>query len=370
MSTTALSLDALIAHLEPDLQAIADGHRRMTDLWHDRATDSLPILFSAPAPSGVAGGGDMRRHVESAEQMLYDQVVGVICTARAGSDAQLTIRADTGTGTLATIAGCKQTLSDFALPWTGHVERDRLLTFVPQAVELAGAGIMPRVRELYAWFRATLPSCVQLYCADTQGPFDLAHLLYGDRLFYDLYDEPAFIHSLLEKATYVYIEGTKLMKAWIDEPLDGGYHWSFAMDNGGVRACEDTSTLLSPDCIAEFVIPYQQRALEAFGGGWVHYCGNNDALYTQVLANPAARGLNFGNPERHDFAKVIPDLIEAGKFYLGPVPRLDDEALADYFRRVIGYTGGTKKGLVFMPALHGEEVTEPARVIELWRTLQ
>ncbi|HEX2949529.1 MAG TPA: hypothetical protein VHV83_08190, partial [Armatimonadota bacterium] len=127
---------------------------------------------------------------------------------------------------------------------------------------------------------------------------------------------------------------------------------------------------LSPDSIAEFVLPYQERALAAFGGGFIHYCGDNAALYDGELRSPMVRGVNFGNPERYDFAVVIPQLIEAGKCYAGSIPRRDEESLTDYFRRIIGYTGGTRKGLIFSPSLLPEESAEPQRVVDLWRSLQ
>lgn len=97
----------------------------MEDIWHNRATDSLPILFATHAPAGAVGCGDMRRHVAEAECMLYDFAAGLVATARAGSDAQLAIRANTGTGTLATTAGCGQLLSEYGLPWTTHISRNR-----------------------------------------------------------------------------------------------------------------------------------------------------------------------------------------------------------------------------------------------------
>ncbi len=370
MSTATYSLDDLLAMLEPDPRALEDGRRRMADVWHDRPTDSLPILFGAPAPEGVSGGGDMRRHFEDDAQMLYDAVVGLLGVARAGSDMQLTIRADTGTGTFATVAGCELLPSEYALPWTTHLTREALQAFHPEEMTLAEAGVMPRVKRLYAYFREALPDDVHPFCADSQSPYDLAHLLYGDPIFYDMYDDPDFVHELLRKTTYLYVECTTLIKAWMNEPLDGGYHWGMAVANGGTRSCEDTATLLNAEAIAEFVHPYRSRGLAAFGGGFVHYCGDNDHLYADVLSEPLVRGLNFGNPERHDLGRVIADLIQAGKCYWGGIPRDDDETLEAYFRRVIGYTAGTRKGLIFTPTLRGDEAKEPQRVIEMWRSLQ
>jgi hypothetical protein len=370
MTTSTLSLDALIALIDPDPQAVADGQRRMADMWHNRPTDSLPILFSARVSEPLTWNSDFRKRFADPEQMLYDMLCGVLGVARSGSDAQLTIRVDTGTGTLATCAGCEQIPSEFALPWNSHITREAIEAFAPEQMNLAEAGVLPRVREIYAYYASKVPACVHFFAADTQSPFDLAHLLYGDPIFYDLYDDPDFVHALLRKVTYLYVEGTKLMKGWMGESLEGDYHWSMAVANGGSRSCEDTATLLNREAIEEFVGPYRQQGLAPFGGGFVHYCGDNAGLYQNVLADPTARGLNFGNPERHDFAKVIPDLIAAGKCYWGSVPREEDETLEAYFRRVVGYTGGARKGLIFMPALRGDEPADPARVVGVWRDVQ
>ncbi|HEX2947955.1 MAG TPA: hypothetical protein VHV83_00025, partial [Armatimonadota bacterium] len=284
MPSTARSLDALIELIQPNEHVLADGARRMEDIWHGRSTDSLPLLFSAPVREDVSSEG-----LNPNEQMLYEWTISLVGAARSGSDIQLTIRANTGTGTLATIAGCQLTPCENNLPWTEHITRETIEAFDADA-DYAHAGIMPQVHDLYAYFKTKLPSCVHFFCADTQGPFDLAHLFYGEEIFYALYDEPEFVHQVLEKATKLYIRGTKLLKTWIDEPLDGGYHWGYRLANGGVRACEDTSTLLSPDSIAEFVLPYQERALAAFGGGFIHYCGDNAALYDGELRSPMVRG--------------------------------------------------------------------------------
>ena len=369
MSVETLSLEALLATIQPDAHAIAEGRRRMIDVWHGRPTDSLPLCFGAVPPQGVMPNTDMRRHVNDPDQMLYDTAVGLAATARAGSDAQLALRVNTGTGTLATAAGCGQLPSDHGLPWTEHITRAQIDAFDPDT-NLATLGLLPQLKAWYARFRAQLPTCVGFFCADTQGPFALAHLLYGDDIFYDVYDDPGFVHALLEKTTALYITATRLMKEWIGEPLDGGLHFSFALANGGVRACEDTSTLLAPNTIDTFVLPYQARALAPFGGGFIHYCGNHDALYRGCVDNPWVRGLNFGNPERHDFSVILPELIARGKCYAGEINRLDDESLDAYFRRVVGYTQGAKRGLILTPVLHPDETADPARVLDTWRGVQ
>lgn len=80
-----------------------------------------------------------------------------------------------------------------------------------------------------------------MYLPDTLGPFEIAHSVYGDNLFYEIYDDP------------------------------------------------------------KFVIPYDKRTLKAFGGGFVHYCGKHEYLLEAYLQLDELRAINLGNPEMYEF---------------------------------------------------------------------
>ncbi|MEI6521537.1 MAG: hypothetical protein WCO98_16095, partial [bacterium] len=314
--------------------AVSDGKRRMTELLEGKPTDSLPIIFWTN--HNVKRSNEYIK-LSPAEKHCYDQIFGLIGLAASGSDGQLAVRANTGCGTIATIAGCTLLPSEYSLPWTIHITKEKIEEFNPDA-DFNQMGIMPEVKSYVDCYKAVLPDFIHTFLADTQGPFDLAHLLYGDELFYDIYDAPEFVTELMQKVTKLYIRASKMMKNWVGEELSSGYHSINILSNGGVRICEDTSTLLNQESIDKYVIPYQKEALQPFGGGFIHYCGDNNALYNGVINNPLVRLLNFGNPERHDFNKVIPDLIERNIVYIGSVYREPNESLPDYFKRVIGYT--------------------------------
>lgn len=348
-------------------QALSDGKRRMTELLNGNSTDSLPIIFWVN--NDVVSYDEDYNNLSAVEKHCYDQIFGLVGLAASGSDAQLAVRANTGCGTIATIAGCKLLPSETSLPWTIHISRDEIDAFDPDA-DFSTMGIMPEVKAYFECYKAVLPDFIHTFLADTQGPFDLAHLLYGDEIFYSIYDEPDFVVELMQKVTKLYIRATKMMKEWTNEEMDSCYHGYSALSNGGARICEDTSTLLKSESIAEYVLPYQIEALKNFGGGFIHYCGDNQALYDGVINNPYMRVLNFGNPERHDFEKVIPDLIEKNKVYMGNITRAEGESLKEYFNRVISYTCNTKRGLIFQPSLNADEMKEAEKVIDLWRNLQ
>jgi hypothetical protein len=88
-----------------------------------------------------------------------------------------------------------------------------------------------------------------------------------------------------------------------------------------------------------------------------------------VSGADAVRGLNFGNPERHDPAEVMPALLGEGKFYSGSWSRGEDEPLEAYFRRVLAPVREARTGLIFSPVLRNGEAERPGEVTDLWRRL-
>jgi len=161
------------------------------------------------------------------------------------------------------------------------------------------------------------------------------------------------------------------MKANLGEPGGNGFHSNgLVMANGGVRICEDSPTLMSRDQIDEFVAPYTERALAAFGGGWIHYCGRNDHLFHALADQPHVRGFNFGNPEMNDLDLIMGELIGRGKVFYGGWNRFERETLEDYFVRIVRPLKGRKQGLIFCPELRGNEAKEPERVIDTWEKVQ
>jgi hypothetical protein len=355
--------------LEPDIRAVEEGRRRMEAVWRGERPDRLPIAFSSPAPEldDIHAPNSAEIQADPAA-MLLDQVRAAVRCARAGSDAQITVRPNVGTPFAATLFGLESRTVEGSLPWLKeHLSKDAISAFeLPD--DLSSIPAMRRVLDLIAYFREELGDRARVFLADTQGPFDIAHLVRGEGIFLDLYDDPEFVDHLMGLATRMYVESTRLMRRATGEEDLGhaGYHMQVYMGRGTARACEDTTTLLSPEQVEKVAAPRTAEALAAVGEGWVHYCGSNPACERAFIEMDAVRGLNFGNPEMHDMPSVISRLAERGKVYLGGVPREEGEGLADYFRRVLEPTRATGRGLILQPALRGDEAANPARVLDEW----
>jgi len=365
-------LPRLLDLLDPDADAVETGRRRMEAVWKGECPDQLPITFSTPVPE-LEG---FRRPTSAEIQadpaaMLVDQLFDAIGHARSRSDAQITVRPNVGTPFVATLFGLEAEIIDGTLPWLKErLSKSDIAAFEPPP-DLAAVPAMRRVLDIIAFYRERLDGRAHVVMAATQGPFDIAHLVRGNEIFLDLYDDPLFVEHLMELTTHMYIEATRLMRrACGEEELDGAsYHIVGGyVGRGTSRACEDTTTLLSPEHVQRFAAPYTRRAFEAMGEGWVHYCGSHpsfERLFVDEM--PAARGLNLGNPERYDLPSLVANLASRGKVYWGGWPRNKNEPLDAYFRRVLEPTRATGCGLVFQqPELSDEESREPARVLDTW----
>jgi hypothetical protein len=256
----------------------------------------------------------------------------------------------------------------------GHLDKRRALR--PRLPEdLSQCGLVGRAIGYIGYSERVLGGRVRICLPDTQGVFDIAHLILGNAIFYELYDDPEFVHQLLDLCLEAYVQVTVALKQALHEPLESGYHGhgmvaGIYMASGGARSSEDAATLLRPQHIDEFVIPYLAKALRTFGGGFVHYCGRNDHLFRALLALPEVRGINLGNPEMHDPAHCVRALQTHGKFYFGSWPRLPGETLRSYLKRMLHLTGAERKGMIFLLTPRELGRDSPEEAIRLWRELQ
>ena len=62
--------------------------------------------------------------------------------------------------------------------------------------------------------------------------------------------------------------------------------------HGGIWMSDDDAILMSPQSYREFVVAYNARILQAFGGGCLHTCGNTLHQADNLLATEGLRVFN------------------------------------------------------------------------------
>ena len=371
-SKEKIPLDKVLSLFNPYPEKIISCQRQQAAVWRGEEVDYLPLLL---AGGSIPERGDfpsynLKEQFFDKEKMLYEQALVALATVRAGGSALPSVRANLGTSFLASVFGLEQEVFEDKMPWLKkHLTKDEIKKLsIEDLTPISEKGLLPRAKEYMNFFKGRLAGKVAVYLPDTQGPFDLAHLIRGNEIFTDIYDDPDFVHHLMELSTYVYIEASKYLKRVVDEPLNAGYHSnSLYMGNCGVRCCEDTTTLLSPDLVKEFVAPYIKKALSPFGGGWLHFCGKGNHLLDIFLEIPEVKGINFGNPENYDPAEILPRLESRGKIYYGSFPRKEREGVKEYFVRLLKPL--RKKGTLLL-GFDLPEGEEPSSVLSLWHSVQ
>ncbi len=373
-------LDDVLSLLVPETDRMETGRKRQAAVWEGKDPDYVPIILPGMPVQERNGHPrfNLKEQFYDPEKMLIEHLWELIGQARSAGDGQLCLRANLGVGFLATVFGLEEVVFEDKMPWlNGHLSKQQLFAltvedFTPEKVR--GSGLMTRALEYVAFFRYKLAGKAHVYLPDTQGPLDIAAQIYGHDIFIELYDDPEFVHHLLRLSAAAYISVSKVFKEAIGESLDSGYHrGGLYMSDGGVRCCEDTTTLVSPQVFREFVAPHMAFALRPFGGGWVHFCGSGHQWLEELLEIPEVKGVNFGNPERYDYEATMDLVLDRGKVYVGTFPRLPDESLQTYFQRILRplKKRGTRRGLILI--LRAKDLSKeesPEGIVDLWHVLQ
>jgi len=257
-----------------------------------------------------------------------------------------------GTGVLASAFGTKVILNFKADPaveistMQSPEEIDALSVPVP-----GESGAMPVVTRMIDYFLAH--SDLPVGFTDCQGPLATAFQIVGyDKFCYWMQDDPARIHALMDKISEALIAWVKFQKRRCGQGLEGG-SWPLSVKLpegfGGVWLSDDDSVIMGGEAYAEFVKPYIEKILLAFGGGCVHYCGNS----VQNIENYCGtRGItaisNFTLDDLGAAAKTRKALRERGITFLASDFVPSDQRLDDYYRELSKAMDGPE-GLVVCP---------------------
>lgn len=161
---------------------------------------------------------------------------------------------------------------------------------------------------------------VFLYHPDFQGPLDLLELIWGSEIFTAFVDEPEVVHRGLRLITDFY---KAAMTKWfsIAPPWDTEIccHWAM-MHPGQIMLRDDSAMNLPPVYFEEFIRPYDEELLGAFGGGAIHSCGRVDHYVEQLPQMKGLTAFNMSQPEMNDMELVLRHTIDVGIFIIGLAP--------------------------------------------------
>lgn len=245
---------------------------------------------------------------EDFDKMMVNELINVCNSADLKDDSLPMIRANYGVGILPSLFGCRCRIVNGNLPWVdAYNSTDKIKQIIEKGIPDINYGLGAKVFAAIQYYKEKLllfPKCQQLiriYHPDLQGPFDVAHLIWGPEIYYALYDEAELVHDFLRLITKTYIHFMKELKKEInDEDVDYCFHWG-TLFRGRILIRNDSSVNISKEMYEEFVKPYDEEILKEFGMGSIHFCGRGDQWLESMLETNGMKTINFGQPPNLSF---------------------------------------------------------------------
>jgi hypothetical protein len=310
-------LDRLLEFLEENLD---EEHVRRTERLHLDAMAYRPVprlpLTLIYTPDDVEQF-PYEEAFDDPEKMLYNELVRTVGGTSTYTSILLKddfpphIRSNHGIGILCSLFGARCRIINDNMPWVEHMELGEIRKAVTKGVPDLTQALGKRVLDTHHFYLEKLKGypicfrCVRITQPDLQSPFDIAHLLMGNDVFLDVVDEPDLVHELLAVVTDTYIAFRKKVDPLLtDRAGDGAVYLHGCLFGGKVLLKDDTAMVnLSAEMHRAFSKAYNDRILEAFGGGSMHYCGPSRAWAHDAVGSLWLRGINYGNPEMQNLAE-------------------------------------------------------------------
>ncbi len=350
---------------------LQDRIQRHTDFWLGGSGALIMIPAANVALYDTTGYKDRFYDPQAMFDYELARTRGVLDWPTDGIPA---IRPNLGTVFVPAIAGQDFIISDENMPWPGEpLTRDTLAGL--KSLDIDSSGIMKLAVDFFALYKRVKPEAMA-YLPDTQGIFDIAHLLYGDNIFYDIAgaEHRQWITGYLEDVCELYIKVSESLKLALGEPANTmthghGREQGLYFPNAGVRISEDTATLLSPAMIDNFVMPYIHEAASRFGGAFVHFCGKHQYLYEAMVKDEHVRAIDLGNPEMYDSRWLLEKCAASNTVFYGKLSAVLGEDWKGYLRRLAALVKDTGARCVLRPEIFPRGRDECEEMYEMWHKL-
>jgi hypothetical protein len=207
-------------------------------------------------------------------------------------DRVLSTRVSFGTAQIAAAFGCEMYIPPNNLPCA----KTHVLTDINDVDKLKmpalDAGWYKKLEQFTAFYLENLPEHVYVQLPDIQSTFNSAHLIRGNDIIFDFYDEPEILKEYLSFVTDYMIVLTKYLNKMIHHEEGWFFDWG-ALWKGNGRISNCTVHLISPTMYEEFILEQDKRFLEAINGGRMHYCGAHTEVFDIFLRDNFITGLDF-----------------------------------------------------------------------------
>lgn len=232
------------------------------------------------------------------------------------------LRPYTGVGFFAAPFGCVTEFPAVGDPQTHPVIRsieevDRLRPNV------AWADLVRLALDKIRYFLDQTGGALPIMFPDLQSPIDVATIVMDYTEFMcALTTDPVRAHRLLAMITDVILEVMGKVRELLPR-MPPTTHWWLPR---GIRLSDDLMAVVSPEHYRTFAMPYNNRLSDAFGGLFLHSCGNPLATVDVVREYRGLMGLDFWEVTIRDFQERGGDFPCSCPVVVDPWHNLDRRA--------------------------------------------
>ena len=330
-------LDDLEARIDPDVEdallaewiAFNEG-RFKGDLFCPCRPAPRPPALEWPSVS-------VNESLDDTDLMALQQFGACSKTLAGHSGNMLCVRSNYGSSILCSLFGVEPFIMDpelDCLPTTRPIEGglDAIRRLIDAGVPDLNQAFGGKAFEMGHIFKALMQDYpkirkyVWIYHPDTQGPMDICEVVWGSGLYLDIMDHPDVAHAFLALITDTYIAH---MKAWakiVPFKPDYNVHWGL-FHKGAITLRDDSAMNFSPAMFEDFIEPYDQRLLDTFGGGMLHFCGRGDHYIHRLPKMRGCKALAMSQPHLNDMETIYRNTIDRGIKLIGFNPQAAKAAL-------------------------------------------
>jgi hypothetical protein len=275
------------------------------------------------------------------EKMLLNELRQVYLGAKLKDDRLCGVRANFGTGIIASMFGCSTHTFEDSLPIGTAVPIENINKILANGVPDKNDGLMSKVWDTVAYFRETLrpyPKLSQVIgsqCFDIQGPFDNASIIWGSDIYLAMLDEAEKVTDLMDLISETIIMTVRELRK-IDgcSLIEHDGAWNFL---GGVCVRNDSSVNLSGEHYETLVKPFDEKIIRQWGG-WIHFCGKAHQWWKRQLDIPGLKGINPYQGEFYNLYEMF-ETCDAARIpivqWITPVDERCRERIKTGFSRIL-----------------------------------
>lgn len=219
-----------------------------------------------------------------------------------GDDRIMSVRVQFGTAQIAAAFGCEMFVPPDNNPCAGSHALHDINDIYHWPKPSLDAGWYAKLWEWLKIWQAHLPSGVHIQHPDLQSAFNSAHLIRGNELLTDFYDNPDAMDCLLDLVTDFMIDLARKFKRELypdsDYFCDWGGWW-----RGSARISNCSMHMIGSELYRKHVFQRDRRFFTAVGGGRVHYCGSFPEVIEDFFTIPGLYGLD-ADAKYHDFFEL------------------------------------------------------------------